>query len=93
MHVIARGDALLAPSVTRRMIEHFVSSAPRRRTPIELDDLTPREREVLTLVARGLSNAEIAESLVIAEQTVKSHEPHAHQARAARPGPSGRRGL
>ncbi len=73
VHVIARGDALLAPSVTRRMIEHFVSSAPARQTPVALEELTPREREVLVLVARGLSNAEIADALVIAEQTVKSH--------------------
>ena len=71
--VIARGDALLAPSVTRRMIEHFVSAAPERPTPVSLESLTPREREVLTLVARGLSNAEIAAELVLAEQTVKSH--------------------
>ncbi len=73
VHVIARGDSLLAPSVTRRMIEHFVSASPARQTPVELELLTPREREVLIQVARGLSNTEIAEVLVIAEQTVKTH--------------------
>lgn len=73
VHVIAAGDALLAPSVTRRMIEHFVSVAAPLPVPPSLDALTPREREVLTLVARGLSNQEIATELVLAEQTVKTH--------------------
>jgi DNA-binding NarL/FixJ family response regulator len=73
IEVVARGDALLAPSVTRRMIEHFVrESAPRVRTT-PLPQLTDRETEVLLLVARGLSNTEIATELVVAEQTVKSH--------------------
>jgi DNA-binding NarL/FixJ family response regulator len=73
VHVIARGDALLAPSVTRRMIEHFVATAAPRSEPPALDELTDRERDVLSLVATGRSNREIAGDLVIAEQTVKTH--------------------
>jgi DNA-binding NarL/FixJ family response regulator len=73
VEVVARGDALLAPSVTRRMIEHFVRASPTRGQHPALPQLTERETEVLILVARGLSNAEIAVELVIAEQTVKSH--------------------
>jgi len=73
VHVVAGGDALLAPSVTRRMIEHFVSSADTRTAPPSLEALTEREREVLVLVAAGRSNREIASDLVIAEQTVKTH--------------------
>ncbi len=73
VEVVARGDALLAPSVTRRMIEHFVRDSTVRGQRTELPHLTERETEVLVLVARGLSNAEIAADLVIAEQTVKTH--------------------
>lgn len=72
VQIVDRGDALLAPSVTRRMIEHFVRAAPRP-TPPSLSDLTDREREILALLAQGLSNREIAAELVIAEQTVKTH--------------------
>ncbi|MFD5225643.1 response regulator [Microbacterium sp. NPDC058342] len=74
VRVIAGGDALLAPRVTRRMIEHFASRrppAPRSRSALR--DLTERELEVLTLIGRGRSNAEIGAELFIAEQTVKTH--------------------
>jgi len=74
IQVIAAGEALLAPSVTRRLIEAFVS-VPRvlPGAQRQLDSLTARESEVLQLVARGLSNAEIAEELHLGEATVKSH--------------------
>ena len=74
IRVVAAGDALLAPSVTRRLIDDVVGAGRRRLArPPELDELTPRELEVLRLVAAGLSNAEIASALVLGEQTVKTH--------------------
>jgi DNA-binding NarL/FixJ family response regulator len=72
IRVIASGDALLAPSVTRRLLDQFASGLDTR-TPVALEQLTEREREILQLVAEGLSNAEIAERLVVGESTVKTH--------------------
>ena len=78
IRAVAEGDALLAPSVTRRVIEEFVrrplSSAPT--TPSEVAQLTARELEVFKLVARGLSNAEIAKELFVSDTTVKTHVAH-----------------
>ncbi len=72
VRVVAAGDALLAPSVTRRLIEEFARMQPRVE-PGDIASLTDRELEVLKLVARGLSNGEIATELVIGETTVKTH--------------------
>jgi DNA-binding NarL/FixJ family response regulator len=74
VRVVAAGDALLSPSVTRRLIEAFARAGPPRGPTRErVEWLTERETEVLALVAQGLSNAEIAAHLVVAEQTVKTH--------------------
>ncbi|MFC6884033.1 MULTISPECIES: response regulator [Actinomadura] len=74
VRVVAAGDALLSPSITRRLIAEFSRlGAPRAPSRKRLDELTERETEVLALVARGLSNGEIARELVVAEQTVKTH--------------------
>jgi DNA-binding NarL/FixJ family response regulator len=74
VRVVAGGDALLSPSVTRRLIREFVAQPGRHRpTPARLEDLTEREREVLALVAQGLSNQAIAERLVISPATAKTH--------------------
>ncbi len=74
VRVIAAGDALLAPGVTRRLVAEFARLRTRQATPsTTLGALTPREREVLLLVAEGLSNPEIAARLVVGEETVKTH--------------------
>jgi DNA-binding NarL/FixJ family response regulator len=77
IRAVAGGEALLAPSVTRRLIEEFARIGPARRArPAELDELTAREFDVLRLLARGMSNAEIAAALVLSDTTVKTHVAH-----------------
>jgi DNA-binding NarL/FixJ family response regulator len=74
IHIVAGGEALLAPSITRRVIEQFAQAPPTVvEPPPALAELTPRELEVFRLVARGLSNAEVAEELVVSDTTVKTH--------------------
>ena len=75
IHTIAHGEALLSPIITRRLIESFVQRPPAAadRTPPGLDRLTPREADILRLIARGLSNAEIAAEAFVSEPTVKTH--------------------
>ena len=85
VRVVASGDALLAPGVTRRLIAEFARlGPPRGASRKNLEDLTERETEVLALVARGMSNAEIAAHLVVAEQTVKTHVSRVLMKRALR---------
>jgi DNA-binding NarL/FixJ family response regulator len=77
VRVVAAGEALLAPSVTRRLIDHFASRpAPCSRDLALLETLTARERDVFELIAQGLSNAEIADRLILTEGTVKTHVKH-----------------
>jgi DNA-binding NarL/FixJ family response regulator len=77
IRVVAAGDALLAPSITRRVIEAYVRQpAPHLPDRPELDELTPREREVLELIARGSANADIARRLYVSDATVKTHVAH-----------------
>jgi DNA-binding NarL/FixJ family response regulator len=75
VHVVAKGDALLAPSITRRLLDRFAEQAPENpaKPPPQLESLTERELEVLKLVAKGWSNAELAEKLFLSETTVKTH--------------------
>jgi DNA-binding NarL/FixJ family response regulator len=77
VRVIAAGEALLAPAITRRLIAEFARLRPRPQAPsTRLDALTPRETEILGLVAEGLSNREIAHRLVLSDETVKTHVSH-----------------
>jgi DNA-binding NarL/FixJ family response regulator len=73
VRTVSQGDALLSPAITRRLIESFTSTRPAVPSPAILGQLTPRETDVLTLLARGLSNQEIAQELFVAETTVKTH--------------------
>jgi DNA-binding NarL/FixJ family response regulator len=73
VRVVAAGEALLSPSITRRLIADYARRPPASEQPAALADLTPRELEVLRLLARGLSNGEIARELVLGEATVKTH--------------------
>jgi len=75
IRIVADGGSLFAPAVTRRLIERFAGTRPAAPPPA-LEELTPRELEVLRLVARGLSNGEIAAALVVSEHTVKTHTAH-----------------
>jgi DNA-binding NarL/FixJ family response regulator len=78
IRTVAAGDALLSPTITKRVIAQF-TRIPRPEPPAELDELTDREREILRLIASGLSNAEIGQELHISETTVKTHVTHVLQ--------------
>ncbi|HYM84154.1 MAG TPA: response regulator transcription factor, partial [Candidatus Dormibacteraeota bacterium] len=74
VRTVASGDALLAPSITRRLVERYARPLPRPAgVPAALESLTARESEVFRLLARGMSNLEIAETLVLSEATIKTH--------------------
>jgi DNA-binding NarL/FixJ family response regulator len=73
VRTVGAGDALLAPSITRRLIEEFAAARTPLHAPPGLDELTPRELEVFRLLSTGLNNAEIAERLIIGETTIKTH--------------------
>jgi DNA-binding NarL/FixJ family response regulator len=73
VRTVARGEALLAPAITQRLIERFMTRAPTADPPPALAELSGRELEVLRLMSRGLSNAEIAEQLILGQATIKSH--------------------
>jgi DNA-binding NarL/FixJ family response regulator len=76
IRMVGEGDALLAPSITRRLIEEFATSRAAIAVPPGFHELTPRELDVFRLVARGMSNAEIAAELIVGENTVKTHVTH-----------------
>jgi DNA-binding NarL/FixJ family response regulator len=84
IRVVADGGSLLAPSVTRRVIEHFGTAAPPPQPHPQLGDLTDREREIVAWVATGMSNGEIAERLVVSPDTVRTHVSRAMVKLAAR---------
>ena len=73
IHTVGVGDALLAPSITRRLIEEFTARRTPSNTPPGISELTPRELEVFTLLATGMTNREIATQLIVGETTVKTH--------------------
>jgi DNA-binding NarL/FixJ family response regulator len=73
VRMVAAGDALLSPAITRKLIESYTHRPPASRQPAALADLTPRELEVLRLLARGMSNTDIARALVVGDATVKTH--------------------
>ncbi len=73
VRIVAAGDALIAPAITKRLVAEFARTAPKRTAPRGFDELTPRELEVMRLVARGLSNAEIGTVLFVSESTIKTH--------------------
>ncbi|HVV12008.1 response regulator transcription factor [Amycolatopsis sp.] len=84
VRIAARGEALLSPAITRKLISTFIARPPQPACHGTLDVLTPREREVVALVARGLSNSDIAEHMVISPTTAKTHVSRAMQKLAAR---------